>query len=112
MAVTTSRLETEVNGSVASEFPTLQHCTSVADARNNITVRGFGSIDQKDVDMTRPITHSVESLCLVFKCEKKDKVQWRAIVNTVIKLWAPKAASNFLTRCMTISFSKINQSLR
>jgi hypothetical protein len=72
--VTTSRLNTEVNGSVASEFPTVQHCTSAADARKNIIVRGFGSTDQNDVGMARPIFYPVERLCPVLQCEKMDTV--------------------------------------
>jgi hypothetical protein len=36
----------------------------------------------------------------------QDTDQWRALVNTVMNLWVPQKAKNFLTNRATISFSR------
>jgi hypothetical protein len=35
----------------------------------------------------------------------QDRDQWKALVNTVMNLWAPQKSGNFLTSSVTISFS-------
>jgi hypothetical protein len=35
--------------------------------------------------------------------------QWRAPVNTVMNLWVPQDVGNFLSSCMTGSFSRMAQ---
>lgn len=32
--------------------------------------------------------------------------KWQAVVNTVMNIWVPYTAENFLTRCSTVSFSR------
>jgi hypothetical protein len=36
----------------------------------------------------------------------QDMGRWRAVVNTVMNLWVPEKAGNFLTSRATISFSR------
>jgi hypothetical protein len=36
----------------------------------------------------------------------QDRDQWRALVNTVMKLWLPYNAGNFLSGCTSGSFSR------
>jgi hypothetical protein len=36
----------------------------------------------------------------------QDRDQWGAVVNTVMNIWVPRKAGNFLTSLVTISFSR------
>jgi len=36
----------------------------------------------------------------------QDRVQWRAVVNTVMNLWVPLKSGNFLTSRVNLSFSR------
>jgi hypothetical protein len=36
----------------------------------------------------------------------QDRNKWRDVVNTVMNLRVPRKAGNFLTSCVTISFSR------